>query len=435
MSQKSFEPTVKQSKGGISEAAIHNDFIANHSDSNRDGVIPAFTVGNTNDAGAGSLRQAIIDANASGGGVIDFDEAATGAIALQTALPDISGNIAINGPGHERLTLQRSDAKETGDFRIFTIERGCIAAISGLEIKNGRADLLGGGIFNSGVLRLSDCVIAENHASMNGGGIFNNGFLSLEDCAVSKNFAGFLGGGIFNLSDGDLRLDSCAISGNNASLDGGGIVNAGAATLSRCAVTDNSAARGVGGGFYGNSGALSLGNCTIANNSAPSGGGIFNFGDLVLSNCTVANNSTFGGPGGGVLNQGEMKLISAIIAKNSGLHADVSGIVISKGRNLIGDSTGSSGWISNQQDADCDLLDTDPLLDPEGHKDNGGPTVTIALLPGSPAIKAGARIDASGNPVAADQRGVPRALNESADATAPCDIGAYEASTSQSHTA
>jgi hypothetical protein len=429
------EPTLKQSKDGILEAAIHHDFVANHSDSNRTDIIPAFTVGNTNDAGAGSLRQAIIDANASGSGVIEFDEAATGLIALKTALPDISANITINGPGPERLTVQRSAAAGTDDFRIFTIERGSITAISGLEIKNGSADLLGGGIFNSGVLRLSDCALAENHANMNGGAIFNNGFLSLEDCSVSKNSAGFLGGGIFNLTGGDLKLANCAVSANNASLDGGGIVNAGNATLSRCAVTDNSAARGVGGGFYGNSGALTLGNCTIAKNSAPSGGGVFNFGDLVLSNCTASNNSTFGGPGGGVLNQGEMKLINTIVAKNEGLHPDISGIVTSKGRNLIGDSTGSSGWIASQQDADCDLLDKDPLLDPDGHKDNGGPTATIALQPGSPAIKAGICIDAFGNLVAADQRGLSRASNGSADATAPCDIGAFETSTSQSHSA
>jgi hypothetical protein len=105
-------------------------------------------------------------------------------------------------------------------------------------------------------------------------------------------------------------------------------------------------------------------------------------------------------------------LWNTIVAGNThtGSPSDVDGSIVSNGHNLIGDTNGSSGWVAS------DLLNVDPNLGPL--QDNGGPTQTMALLPGSPAIDAGDNTDAP----EWDQRGegYPRIVNGT------IDIGAFE---------
>jgi hypothetical protein len=88
---------------------------------------------------------------------------------------------------------------------------------------------------------------------------------------------------------------------------------------------------------------------------------------------------------------------------------DLNGLLTSQGHNLIGNPAGGSGFVLS------DLANVNPLLGPL--QDNGGPTQTMALLPGSPALDAGnSRINTS----ATDQRGLPRVVG------ATIDIGAFE---------
>ena len=134
-------------------------------------------------------------------------------------------------------------------------------------------------------------------------------------------------------------------------------------------------------------GRSTLTNCTVSGNSAQFGGGLESFPNTLnlLTNCTVSANS-----GGGLLNNGFFpgdftELSNTIVAGNTGGPDAVSSF-FSVGNNLIGVADGSSGWIAS------DLLGTglnplDPLLAPLGN--NGGPTQTMALLHGSPAIDAG----------------------------------------------
>jgi len=159
---------------------------------------------------------------------------------------------------------------------------------------------------------------------------------------------------------------------------------------------------------------------TISNGSTDIGGGIYNIGTLKLSNSTVSGNTaTSGSSGGGIYSNsvGTMTLSNTIVARNSATtKPDASGSFTSDGNNLIGDTTGSSGWGTS------DLQNVNPLLGPL--QNNGGPTDTHALLPGSPAV------DAANNTACpfTDQRGEARKDGDG-NGTIVCDIGAFEKET------
>src|SRR5262249_23994995 len=151
-------------------------------------------------------------------------------------------------------------------------------------------------------------------------------------------------------------------------------------------VSDNSGFRVMGGGVY-NAGAATLTNCTVSDNSgfSATGGGVYNAGAATLTNCTLSGNS--GGTGGGVWNSSTVTMGNTIVAGNTASTGpDVLGGVNSQGDNLIGETDGSSGWVATDLTG-TSALPLDPLLAPLGNY--GGPTQTMALLPGSPAIDAG----------------------------------------------
>src|SRR5258705_6388973 len=132
--------------------------------------------------GACTLRAAIQEANTvAGDDTITFDISLNfHIITLNTALPDISGNLNFSGNGSSLLTVQRSTAAGTPDFRIFTINSGTTVTITGLTISNGHLagrvspTNLGGGILNSGNLTLNFCAVSGNFAGSGGGGGVQN---------------------------------------------------------------------------------------------------------------------------------------------------------------------------------------------------------------------------------------------------------------------
>ena len=188
-----------------------------------------------------------------------------------------------------------------------------------------------------------------------------------------------IGGAILNVGN-TLTLTRCTLSGNATSINGGAIGNGGVLTLTQCTLSGNSAGDR-GGAIYNGGGTLTLANSIVAGNAAPSGGAdIYNDGQFVPSTVTRVG----------------ANLVQSLFT-NGGL-ATVTG----------------SGTIST----------ADPLLAPLA--DNGGPTKTMALLPGSPALDA----VPAGSIIAAlttDQRGFPRNRDGDATAGALPDIGAYEA--------
>jgi hypothetical protein len=226
-------------------------------------------------------------------------------------------------------------------------------------------------------------------------------------------------GGIYNLG-GTLTLINSTVSNNSAGVQGGGISNSGRVAIINSAILSNTTGANfgdsTGGGIY-NSGVMTLTNSTVSGNQALDvngngyGGGVYNFGTLTIINSTLSNNEANGAGGGLRVVSGTVTLRNTIIA-NSPSGGDCSrsgGSVINNGFNLVEDNS-------------CNFTGgADPLLGPL--QDNGGPTLTHALLLGSPAIDAGDPNYCAG---ATDQRGYFRLVDGNNDGNARCDIGAYE---------
>ena len=175
-------------------------------------------------------------------------------------------------------------------------------------------------------------------------------FLTVANSTISGNSTARDGGGIS--VSGGLVIENSTISGNSAGGNGGGIW--GGATVENSTISDNSAG-GNGGGIYGGA---TVENSTISGNSGTNGGGIYNNTSSLIVRNTILN---AGASGENIFNDG--------------------GTVTSLGYNLSSDDAG--GYLTGPGDQ----INTDPLLGPL--QDNGGPTLTHALLPGSPAIDAG----------------------------------------------
>ena len=230
------------------------------------------------------------------------------------------------------------------------------------------------------------------------------------------------GGGIANI--GTLTINKSTVSGNTARGmpgQGGGVLNRGTLTVNASTFVGNvvfgAFAAGFGGAIF-NYGTLRMNNSTVSGNKASGmGGGINNAGTLALNNTTINGNSSIYGPNGsgGLTGSAEATLQNTIIANNS--RGNCSGYLSSQGYNLSSDSTCNLHGPG-------DMNSIDPLLGPL--QNNGGPTSTQALLPGSPAIDAGnpsGCTDGQGHLLKTDQRGYPRADAEDASG---CDIGAFE---------
>ncbi|MGO9813478.1 MAG: choice-of-anchor Q domain-containing protein [Isosphaeraceae bacterium] len=408
--------------------------------------LTTWTVNSLGDTGTGSgtsgdLRYVITQADkTTGDNTIKF--AVTGTITVNSPLPDLSnttGLMDIEGPGAASLTVARSSAAGTPDFSVFTVDASVQAQLVGLTITGGSANL-GGGFYNfHGTLTVNNCVIANNSAN-NGGGILNYGTATVTNSTIAYNSGPQDGGGIFNMYT--LMLTNCTIAYNSAVGDyGGGVYNEGSLmTISNSTLAYNSA--GAGGGIC-NVGPMTVSNSTLAYNSGSlndsdngaGGGGICNLvgGTLTAVNDTIAHNTIVsGGAGGGLYAWGgAATLDNTIVAVNTqgtGSDALASDIYLvygtvssSSSYNVIG--TGGSGGLTNGVNAN-QVGEADPGLGLLA--DNGGPTQTIALLPGSPAIDAGSNALAvdptTGLPLTTDQRGpgFARIVNGTVD------IGAFE---------
>ena len=340
-----------------------------------------------------------------GGAIINYNPGDAYSNSLSVVGSTISGDVAVNGGGIANGSL------DTLSLNNDTIVGNSVTGT-------------GGGVYNyGGMITLTNCTVSGNSAGGEGGGLYNIGpyALTLTNCTVSGNSA-FNGGGLCNSGSYALTLTNCTVSGNSATQNGGGLYNVGsyALTLTNCTVSGNSATQNGGGLYNVGSYALTLTNCTVSGNSATqNGGGLYNISPyaLTLTNCTVSGNSATNG--GGIDNaSGTFTIGNSIVAGNMATTSgpDGYGTFASQGNNLIGETDSSSGWVGS------DLTGTiaqplNPLLTPLAYY--GGPTETMALLTGSPAIGAG-NIALIPEGITTDQRGFTRVVNGNVD------IGAFE---------
>ncbi|MGH9949845.1 MAG: choice-of-anchor Q domain-containing protein, partial [Pyrinomonadaceae bacterium] len=372
-----------------------------------------YTVTNTNDSGLGSLRAAVASANSTADNdVIVFNISGcpngvctvvltSGEMGINAATS--SGRLTISNPAGPQSVVIRGD----NESRIFYINGGAHFTINGVTMENGAGfeilDLgAGGALLNYGYSEISNSILRNNIANY-GGSVANlGGFMVINKSEIINSQALVSGGGIYNL-DGTLQVLDSTIANNISGWEFG---------------------QGFGGGMAiiaqsNSSWTATIANCTLSGNEAISpeigvavGGAVFLANGLTpvhFINVTVTQNSA-ADAGGAVAGDGlvgaSMYVRNSIFAGNTaGSYPDISTntvLVNDLGNNIIGQPA---------------------LLGPLA--DNGGPTRTHALLPGSPAINAGnncvltANGCGDGNPALSfDQRGTGR--------VGTVDIGAYE---------
>jgi hypothetical protein len=421
-----------------------------------------------------SLREAIAAAAASD--TINFS--VTGTINLiSTGQLTINKNLTITGPGANLLTIQAYNPSPTAGngSRVFNVDDGSSSStktvsISGLTLAGGDVTGTGGAIKSLENLTVTNCTISGSVATGTGsngygGGIFSSGHnLVVNSCTFSGNSARY-GGGISCLNgsltitgstvssnsatagDGGgilsdtcpVTVTSCTISGNSATADGGGLfVDSTTATVTSSTISGNTAGDG-GGGINSGYGTLTVTNSTISGNQAKiNGGGIYadhtsvtvNHSTITANKADSDNNGS--GAGGGLIEvspstKAYHHTIIAGNTKGTSTRSDASG-AIELQYSLIGDSTGATVTNTGGNKIGTSAAPIDALLGPLAN--NGGPTLTHALLTGSPAIDAGnaAAVAGSGGVPQFDQRGTPngRVVDGDGAGGARIDIGAFE---------
>jgi len=350
-------------------------------------------------AGQCTLRAAIREANALGGGphnitlppaVYTLTRTGTDDTAVNGDL-DITATITINGIFAPANFIQACDEGAnpacTGIDRVFDVQEGGSLTINGVTIRNGSAvdPAFGGGIRvnDRGAVTLSNSVLAENQSTLHGGGLSVTGpagTATLTNVTLRNNHAENAGGAIVNIG-GQLTLTNVTISGNTAGAVGG-LVQLGSpsasATLNNVTVASNTTSSSFAGGLFSEVGTFTLRNSIVAGNTNPDGS----------SNCGTRFSAVFS----------------------------------SEGFNLVSPGTGCG-----LSAATNDLIDVNPKLGPL--QANGVPVPTHALPPSSPAIDAANPAAPGGGGAAcafADARAIIRTADGNLDGTGRCDIGAYE---------
>jgi hypothetical protein len=204
--------------------------------------------------------------------------------------------------------------------------------------------------------------------------VFSDEAVAISGFTIRNGHTGTQGGGIDNENNATLSITNCTISGNSAGL-GGGTFNGGMLTIAGTTFSGNTAVNG-GAAYNDGAGMLAISNSTVSGNLAGSGGGIFNIGACAITNSTLSGNSS-----GGIFNTETLEIGDTILNMGAGANISNLGTVTSLGYNLTSDD--GAGVLTGPGDQ----INTDPLLGPL--EDNGGPTFTHQLLPGSPAIDAG----------------------------------------------
>jgi hypothetical protein len=345
---------------------------------------------------------------------------------------DNGGAVTVTGSDISQNTVTHATSLgDSGGGGIYS--NGGAVDVSASTVSNNSYDITsssggddgGGGIYSGGGgVSLEQAAIDGNSFTVDsgsggdygGGGVYANGdqvtvvFSTIDgnSLTVGSDMGGDDGGGGLVSQGGDIGVGWSSISNNTSQITDSGGDDGGGAILDEGG--DNVYLTST---FSGNS-------VTVTGGGTANGGGaIYGFGDAQISNLTIAGNQ-INAPGGALFNQGQVQFENTIVADNTATPAGNCanfGTSGSAGFNL--DSGNTCGFAGNG-----DLVNTEPLLGPL--QNNGGPTPTQALPPGSPAVDKGSCSDITGNPQSIDQRGVARPQPTGGK----CDIGAFELSQS-----
>jgi len=366
-----------------------------------------------------SLRAAIMQANHLGTpGLTVTIDLPSGTFTLTRLVSGVngedSGDLNLTAPtnANQLIVIRGTSAASTiidanQIDRVLRISPQRTAVVHAVTIRNGRTtgtpNFVGGCIFNSGILTLTSSVI-EGCMGNYGGGIANTGALTVVASTLRSNVATQSGGGLY--VEGQVIVRNSTFHGNTAHVSGGGV-----------------AVPAIGLHFYAVNSTIS------ANVAYLNGGGVHNQSTTFLYNTSVIGNDADhdqdlqGGIGGGVYNVpgSRLAVVNTLIADNTlgnvPVFNDCAGTLEAYGWNLLHDMSGCS--IPNGAAWGFILANSFGIL-----KDNGGPTWTHALLPGSRAIDTTDNdlgcIDETGALLATDQRGAVRVFGPR------CDVGAFE---------
>ena len=374
-------------------------------------------------------EQGILDAIATGGGPHTFDCNGPTTVVTQGEII-IDNDVILDGEGN--LTIDRGMVGGPSvDERVFSVPVGTTVELAGMTVRGGFVSappVRGGGILNEGTLRITDSIVQDNHCIQGGEGfpaeggeIYSSGSLTVLRSSVQKNFV--------------------QVGSNYNSLRGAGIAGTGAFTLIDSQVSDNSTDNGA---EIWISGTLTLIKSTVAGDIG-SWFGIRNDGTTNILNSTITSSGLYA-----PLRQasGTLTIIGSTVASDGATLAGTialgtgvsmvvenSVIVGSESTRASGTCTGAGSVVSGGGNIesptnDCGLTDPTDLVNVSADElklgplaDNGGPTMTHGLLPGSIAIDRippAMCVDANGQPLTTDQRGVARPQGGA------CDVGAFE---------
>jgi parallel beta-helix repeat protein len=370
-----------------------------------------FQVNKLGDAGSGTLRQAILDANGNGtADTISFASGLTGTITLTSGPLTITDAVDVQGPGAAQLSVSGNNASQV--FYVKSPASGSVT-ISGLTLTGGFSSGHGGAIEDTAILTnftLSGLVVSGNHADY-AGGIDYNGTVPF-------------------------TLRSSTVSGNTATHNTGGLYVGSGATIQNCTIANNTGQDfGSGMYLYTSDKPITVENTTVTGNHAlnGNGGGVSahasGTGSIAFIGSTIAGNSAVNpsgtAKGGGIFDVNPINPITlhdTIVAGNKANLAPDASAVFNSAFSLIQDP---SGAVVNDNVPGSTITGQNPQLG--ALADNGGPAQTMALAATSPAVDKGSAFGLTG-----DQRGVQRPIdlasvpNSTAAGADGSDIGAFE---------
>lgn len=268
-------------------------------------LLTTFAVQNTNDSGAGSLRKAIADANASpGADVIQFTgsvftNATPDTILLTSGRITINGDLQILGPGATQLTISTGGRSQL----FFVTGASTDVTIEGVTLSGGRAGGTsfntesGGAIFNDNSgLTLRQVVLTSSSARRDGGALYNAaGTVTINDSSITNSSAGRAGGGL--ASNGQMNVAGSTLNSNVAAYGGAIVVGQQGVLETETSVFAQNRATLEGAAIYNYYGSMSVATSTFQDNTADFAGTVTNYGDALLSTSTFVGNDAYYGGG------------------------------------------------------------------------------------------------------------------------------------------